>query len=94
MARPRFGTHAELVAGRATAALTSPPANLAYAEAAALPNGGLLASDFLRRLKVQKGDRILIFGASSAIGTSAVQLARHFSLRAAGRTWEGRKWRC
>lgn len=72
-----FGTYAELVTWPASAALAPLPTGLSYEEAAALPYGGLLASDFLRRLKLQQGHRILIYGASGAIGTSAVQLAKH-----------------
>lgn len=73
----RFGAYAEKVCWPASALLAPRPGNLTYEEAAALPYGGLLASHFLRRLGVQKGQRVLIFGASGAIGTSAVQLAKH-----------------
>jgi NADPH:quinone reductase-like Zn-dependent oxidoreductase len=79
-----FGTYAEEVCWPANAALALRPANLTYDEAAALPYGGLLASHFLRRLNVQKGQRVLIYGASGAIGTSAVQLARHLGAEVTG----------
>jgi NADPH:quinone reductase-like Zn-dependent oxidoreductase len=68
----------------ASAALALRPANLTYEESAALPYGGLLASFFVRRLKVQKGQRLLVYGASGAIGTSAVQLARHLGAEVTG----------
>jgi len=80
----RAGTYAERVCWPATAQLAPRPANLTYEEAAALPYGGLLASYFLRRLRVGKGHRILIYGASGAIGTSAVQLARHLGAEVTG----------
>src|SRR5207248_4835139 len=73
----RAGTYAEKVCWPASTQLALKPARLTFDEAAALPYGGLLASFFLRRLKVRAGFRVLIYGASGAIGTSAVQLARH-----------------
>jgi NADPH:quinone reductase-like Zn-dependent oxidoreductase len=51
---------------------------LSYGEAAALSFGGTTALDFLRRAKLQRGESVLINGASGAVGAAAVQLARHF----------------
>ncbi len=80
----RAGTYAEKVCWPASAALALRPANLTYEESAALPYGGLLASFFVRRLKVRKGQRLLVYGASGAIGTAAVQLARHLGAEVTG----------
>lgn len=80
----RAGTYSEKVCWPATAALVIKPANLTFEEAAALPYGGLIASHFLRRLNVRRGQRVLIYGASGAIGTAAVQLARHRGAEVAG----------
>jgi NADPH:quinone reductase-like Zn-dependent oxidoreductase len=80
----RAGTYAEKVCWPASAALALRPANLTYEESAALPYGGLLASFFVRRLKIQKGHRVLVYGASGAIGTSALQLARHLGAEVTG----------
>jgi NADPH:quinone reductase-like Zn-dependent oxidoreductase len=80
----RAGTYAEKVCWPASTQLALKPANLNYEEAAALPYGGLVASFFLRRLKVGAGRRVLIYGASGAIGTSAVQLARHAGAEVTG----------
>jgi len=80
----RAGTYAEKVCWPATAALAFRPANLTYEECAALPYGGLIASFFVRRLKVRKGQRLLVYGASGAIGTAAVQLARHLGAEVTG----------
>jgi len=80
----RAGTYAEKVCWPATSALALRPANLTYEESAALPYGGLIASFFVRRLKVRKGQQLLVYGASGAIGTSAVQLARHLGAEVTG----------
>ena len=80
----RAGTYAEKVCWPASSALALRPANLTYEESAALPYGGLIASFFVRRLKVREGQRVLVYGASGAIGTSAVQLARHLGAEVTG----------
>jgi NADPH:quinone reductase-like Zn-dependent oxidoreductase len=80
----RAGTYAEKVCWPATSALARRPANLTYEESAALPYGGLIASFFVRRLKLRKGQQLLVYGASGAIGTSVVQLARHLGAEVTG----------
>jgi len=79
----RAGTYAEKVCWPSSA-LALRPANLTYEESAALPYGGLIASFFVRRLKLRKGQRVLVYGASGAIGTSVVQLARHLGAEVTG----------
>ncbi len=64
--------------------LAPQPANLTDEEAAAVPYGGLLALQFLRKAGVRSGQRVLVFGASVAVGTSAVQLARHLGAEVTG----------
>jgi len=80
----RAGTYAEKVCWSASSALALRPANLTYEESAALPYGGLLAAFFMRRLNVRKRLRLLVYGASGAIGTSAVQLATHLGAEVTG----------
>jgi NADPH:quinone reductase-like Zn-dependent oxidoreductase len=80
----RAGTYAEKVCWPATSALARRPANLTYEESAALPYGGLIASFFVRRLKLRQGQQLLVYGASGAIGTSVVQLARHLGAEVTG----------
>jgi NADPH:quinone reductase-like Zn-dependent oxidoreductase len=85
----RFGGNAEYVClketgGLLTGGLVPAPSNLGFAEAAAIPYGGLMALHFLRRGDVQSGQRVLIYGASGAVGTAAVQLARHFGADVTG----------
>lgn len=60
------------------------PANLSFEEAVALPYGGLLALHLLRRAAIRSREHVVIYGASGAIGTAAVQLARHFGARVTG----------
>jgi len=52
------------------------PARFSHEEAVAIPYGGLLATNFLRRAGVRRGHSIAVYGASGSIGPSAVQLAR------------------
>lgn len=73
-----FGCYAEFVCWPADGVLAALPPNLSYAEAAAIPYGGLLALHFLRKAGISSRRRVLIYGASGAVGTSAVQLARYF----------------
>ncbi len=74
----RFGAHAEHCVLRADGPVAKKPSNLSFDQAAALSFGGTTALDFFRRARLQRGDRILINGASGAVGVAAVQLARHF----------------
>ncbi len=80
----RFGTYAQYVCWPEDGLLATRPANLTDAEAAAIPYGGLLALSFLRKAGVRAGQRVLVFGASGAVGTSAIQLARHLGATVTG----------
>jgi NADPH:quinone reductase-like Zn-dependent oxidoreductase len=60
------------------------PANLTYDEAAAMSFGGTTALHFFRRGKLQRGERVLVNGASGGVGTAAVQLAKHFGAEVTG----------
>lgn len=73
-----MGCHAEYKCMVEDGALVLKPSNLTFAEAAALSFGGTTALDFLRRGKLQSGESVLVNGASGAVGTAAVQLAKYF----------------
>jgi NADPH:quinone reductase-like Zn-dependent oxidoreductase len=83
--RMNFGTYAEYKCLTEDSIMARKPANISYAEAAAMPYGAGLAIYFLKKSKLQRGQKILIYGASGAIGTAAVQLAKqHFGADVTG----------
>ena len=72
----RFGAYGKYVALPARYTIVSKPNNMSFAEAAAVPLGGLNALHFMRRAKIQAGEQVLINGAGGSIGAHAVQIAK------------------
>jgi NADPH:quinone reductase-like Zn-dependent oxidoreductase len=80
----RFGTYAEYKCMPEESVVTSIPPGLSYQEAAAIPYGGLIALHYLRKGGIHNAANVLIYGASGAIGSSAVQLAGYFGAAVTG----------
>lgn len=74
----KMGSHAEYIVLPESEKILLKPDNLSYEQAAAISFGGTAALHFFRKANLQKGQKILIYGASGSVGTSAVQLAKHF----------------
>jgi NADPH:quinone reductase-like Zn-dependent oxidoreductase len=71
------GTNAEYVTVRESGAIAAKPDGLTYEEAAAVPDGSLLALTMLRPVAPLRGKSVLVYGAAGSIGTGAVQLLAH-----------------
>jgi NADPH:quinone reductase-like Zn-dependent oxidoreductase len=72
-----FGSYAEYICLPEDWNIALKPKKSSFEEAAAIPYGGLLASHLLAKTSINKGDKVLIYGASGSIGTMAIQLAKN-----------------
>ena len=75
---PNFGAYADFARVPMDCAIAVKPEGLSYEQAAAIPTGGLNALHYLRKGRVEAGERVLIIGAAGNFGSFAVQLAKHF----------------
>jgi NADPH2:quinone reductase len=81
----KFGAYAEYVCLAENAVLVMKPANITFEEAASIPFGATTALYFLRNVaKLQRGQKVLIIGASGCTGVYAVQLARFYEAEVTG----------
>jgi NADPH:quinone reductase-like Zn-dependent oxidoreductase len=77
-----FGAYAEYIAVNAQSVITKKPANASFSEAAAIAFGGQTAIYFLDKTNISKISnlKILVYGATSSVGTSVVQIAKYYHL--------------
>jgi NADPH:quinone reductase-like Zn-dependent oxidoreductase len=74
----RFGAHAEFICVPESGLIAHKPAGMNFEEAAAIADGALAALTTLKHVNLREGQKIVVYGASGAMGTAAVQLAKHF----------------
>jgi NADPH:quinone reductase-like Zn-dependent oxidoreductase len=77
----KMGCYAEYKCIAEDGTLVKIPANLSYEEVAALSFGGTTALDFFRRADLRAGEHVLINAASGAVGTAAIQIAKHYGAK-------------
>lgn len=73
-----WGGHGEYLSINENEAITHSPNNISLDEAAAITEGAHYALNNIRASKIQRGQNVLVYGATGAIGSAAVQLLKHF----------------
>jgi NADPH:quinone reductase-like Zn-dependent oxidoreductase len=80
-----FSANAEYVCLPQDGVLAKLPTSMTYEEAAPVCDGALTSLNFLKDVgKIQRGQRVLINGASGSLGSSAVQIAKYFGAHVTG----------
>jgi len=72
----KFGAYAEYISVDENSSVQIKPSNISHTEAATIPFGGVTALHFIKKAKIELNQKVLIIGASGAVGSAAVQLAK------------------
>lgn len=79
-----LGAYAEYKSLPEHASMAIKPAQLSHAEAAVIPFGGVTALHFMKKAMIKPGQKVLVVGASGAVGSAAVQLAKSYGAEVTG----------
>lgn len=83
-----FGTYAEYKCMQeidsTNGCLALKPDNITFEEATSAAYGGLLALQYIEKGNIQRGQKVLIYGASGTSGTIAVQVAKYLRAEVTG----------
>jgi NADPH:quinone reductase-like Zn-dependent oxidoreductase len=79
-----FGSYAEYKCLSENSSIALKPANISHIEAAVIPFGGVTALHFIKKAIIKQGQKVLVIGASGAVGSAAVQLAKAFGAEVTG----------
>lgn len=79
-----FGSYAEYKCLPENASIALKPSNISHKEAAVIPFGGVTALHFIKKAMIKPGQKVLVVGASGAVGSAAVQLAKSFGANVTG----------
>ncbi len=79
-----FGSYAEYICMPDNASMALKPANISHTEAAVIPFGGVTALHFIKKAMIKPGQKVLVVGASGAVGSAAIQIAKYFGADVTG----------